>query len=79
MNYDQLTEKTRRRLIWVADSIVDNNPLWLLRLASVRLEDALPLHARLKGLFTTRPVYYEQVYNTLRDNNMLALILTEEN
>lgn len=79
MNYDQLNEKTRRRLIWVADSVVDNNPLWLLRLASVRLEDVLPLHARLNGLFTTRPVYYEQVYNTLRDNNMLSLILTEEN
>lgn len=79
MNYDQLTEKIRRRLIWVADSVVDNNPLLLLRLASVRLEDALPLHARLNGLFPIRPVYYEQVYNTLRDNNMLALILNEEN
>ncbi len=77
MKYEDLLEKQRRRLIWIADSIVDNNPLWLLRLSSVRMEDVFPLHAQLKGLFTTCPVYYEQVFNALRDNNLMLLI--EEN
>jgi hypothetical protein len=74
--YKDLLDRERRRLIWIADSIVDNNPLWLLRLDAVRLEDVFPLHAQLKAMFTAdeRIVYYEQVFNSLRDNNMLRLL-----
>jgi hypothetical protein len=74
MKYEDISERQRRQLIWIADSIVDNNPLCLLRLKSIRTEDVLPLHSRISGLFATRPVYYEQVFNALRDNNMLYLI-----
>jgi hypothetical protein len=74
MNYSDLLERDRRRLIWVADAIVDDNPLWLLRLPRVGVQDVLPLHTQLKALFTTRPVYYEQVFNTLRDNKLLNLL-----
>ena len=73
--YQNLLERERRRLIYIADSIVDDNPLLLMRLTTVRVGDALHLHKQLTTLIGgTRPVYYEQVYNTLRDNNLLMLI-----
>jgi hypothetical protein len=78
MNYADLMEQQRRRLVWISDAIVDDNPLWLLRLSSVRMEDVFPLHAQLKGLFTTGPVYYEQVFNVLREHNLLSLIEVPE-
>ena len=72
--YTDLLDHERRRLIWVADSVVDDNPLWLLRLPRVGVEDVQSLHRHLKTLFPVRPVYYEQVFTALRDNNLLSLL-----
>ena len=77
--YRELNEIQRYRLIMVSDSIIDNNPLWLLRLPAVdSSESALRLHAQLTGAATAPIGYLEQVYNLLRDNNLLHLITTEE-
>ena len=77
--YKDLLEKERRRLIWVSDAIVDNNPLWLLRLPNVRMDDVMPLFEQLKALFVgmPKPVYYEQIFTALRDAELLCLL--EEN
>jgi len=75
-NYRDLLERERTRLIYVADAIVDKNPLWLLRLPGVGVNDVNPLFARLNAMFPpTTPVgYYEQVFDALRDNLMLHLL-----
>ncbi len=77
--YKDLLEKERRRLIWVSDAVVDDNPLWLLRLPNVQMCDVLPLFRQLKELFvgTPKPVYYEQIFTALRDAELLCLL--EEN
>lgn len=77
--YRKLNEAQRRRLIWVSDSLIDNNPLLLLRLPAVNgAESMRRLHAQLTGAVTEPIGYLEQVYNLLRDNNLLHLIQNEE-
>jgi len=73
MSYTGLLERERMRLIWVSDAIVDDNPLWLLRLPNVDKKEVHYLHTQLKAL-VTQPVFYEQIYTALRDAGYLFLL-----
>jgi hypothetical protein len=76
VSYANLLERQRRNLIWISDALIDNNPLWLLRLPDVHAGNLNEILVELIAIFDTipRPIYYEQIYNLLAEHNKLHLI-----
>ena len=77
MNYRTLNERKMARLFAVADAMVDDNPMRLYPLIVSNAIEMHALHARLRSLMTEPIGYLEQVFNLLRDNDLLHLINEE--
>lgn len=77
MMYRELNERKLARLFCLADAMVDDNPMRLYPTIVSGHAEMVALHAQLRGLMTEPIAYLEQVYNLLRDNNLLHLIHEE--